>query len=517
MKRVLLAGVSLTVTACAMSSTTPPSSVSRTRSSDQLTTSLLSLAPTQQCTLWREAQGRRYCLDAPSPSPSAADAVPGLPATESANQSVINVGPAVEKPPVAAPRMGVTTQPLEPAKRSDVAMPAPTKEAQAQDLFVEMHRIGMIKTPADAKTIAMPALPPVAAKRAAPEEKTEANIEPKTAPLPPSNDVANLSRVAPGVFVTDAAQPQRVRQAFAPTMDAPIATATAIAAPAAASVPSWQPVAYAPPANVPPEGLRAVQLADADQPPPKRNDTVGRAPVAAVERTPLPSVQAQRVVPLKITRKATEDAPAIVEPAASLAGTQVAGTLPPLPALPPLPGETPTAAPSPPPPPPVPAVKSASSKPLGTPLPAPPAPPPLPDLARVDAAPVKAAPAKVMPAVVEKRPASVAKPAEPEAKVARAALNRSAPVERKAAAPAKQPAAKAMPAKPGSGRHLVLHSFRESSRANQLAQQYSHLDAKVASVTLHGQTWYRVVVRDGAAQRSRLASDGVRGYWPVTL
>lgn len=513
MKRVLLAGVSLTVTACAMSSTTPPSSASRARSSDQLTTSLLSLAPTQQCTLWREAQGRRYCLDAPSPA--AADALPGLPATESATQPVINAGQAVEKPPVAAPRMGVTSQPLEPARRSDVAMPASTRQAQAQDLFVEMHRIGMIKTPADAKTIAMPALPAVAATPAVPDEKTEANIDPKTAPLPPSNDVASLSRVAPGVFTTNTAQPQRVRQAFAPTMDAPIATATAIAAPAAASVPSWQPVAY-----VPPEGPRAIQLADADQPPPKVNDTAGRAPVAAVERTPLPSVQAQRIVPLKITRKATDDAPAIVEPAASPASTQVAGTLPPLPALPPLPGETPAA--SPPPPPPVPAVKSASTKPIGTPLPPPPAPPPLPDIARVDPAPAKGepakvAPAKVVPAIVEKRPASVAKPAEPEAKVARAALNHSAPVERKAMAPTKQPAAKAMPSKPGSGRYLVLHSFRESSRANQLAQQYSHLDAKVASVTLHGQTWYRVVVRDGAAQRSRLASDGVRGYWPVTL
>jgi hypothetical protein len=182
--------------------------------------------------------------------------------------------------------------------------------------------------------------------------------------------------------------------------------------------------------------------------------------------------------------------------------------LPPLPALPPLPGETQAATPSAPPsPPPVPAVRSSSNKPLSVPLPPPPAPPPLPDLAKVDA------PAKASP-TVETVPVRAARPAvAPEAKISRAALNRPAPMD----TPATKPMTKSQAAKPASGRYLVLRSFRESGRANQYAQQYSHLDAKVASVTLHGQTWFRVVVRDGATQRSRLASDGVRGYWPVTL
>jgi hypothetical protein len=63
----------------------------------------------------------------------------------------------------------------------------------------------------------------------------------------------------------------------------------------------------------------------------------------------------------------------------------------------------------------------------------------------------------------------------------------------------------------------VLQSFQERDRADRLAERYRNIDARVAPVTIKGQTWHRVVVRDGASERNRLASDGVRGFWPVTL
>ena len=50
---------------------------------------------------------------------------------------------------------------------------------------------------------------------------------------------------------------------------------------------------------------------------------------------------------------------------------------------------------------------------------------------------------------------------------------------------------------------------------------FAHHSARMfdtaAPVTIKGQTWHRVVVRDGASERNRLASDGVRGFWPITL
>ncbi|MCK6454599.1 MAG: hypothetical protein L6R19_27695, partial [Alphaproteobacteria bacterium] len=252
----------------------------------------------------------------------------------------------MEKPPVAAPRMKVTSEPLpEPTMPRGAAV---TQQAQAQDLFSDMRRMGMIKGTV-ARPLATPSLPvaatPIIAAASAVAEKTEANIDPKTAPVVPGNDLASLARVAPGVFATGAQRAVRSRQGFAPSaIDAPIATATAVAAPAPSDVSaSWQPPLPAASAVPPQPGLRTVQIADAG--------TAGRAPIAAVERAPLPSVQPQRVVPLRIAKKASDDEPAVVVPALPGSGapagmTQVAGTLPsapPLPALPPLPGETPGA------------------------------------------------------------------------------------------------------------------------------------------------------------------------------
>jgi hypothetical protein len=76
---------------------------------------------------------------------------------------------------------------------------------------------------------------------------------------------------------------------------------------------------------------------------------------------------------------------------------------------------------------------------------------------------------------------------------------------------------KSAAAAPGAGRYLVLQSFQERERAERLAERFRKFDAKVASVTIKGQTWHRVVVRDGATERKRLASEGMRGFWPVTL
>lgn len=70
---------------------------------------------------------------------------------------------------------------------------------------------------------------------------------------------------------------------------------------------------------------------------------------------------------------------------------------------------------------------------------------------------------------------------------------------------------------PAAGKYLVLQSFQERDRADRVASRYRGLDARVASVTIKGQTWHRVVVRDGASARRQLASDGVRGFWPTSL
>ncbi|MCC6470786.1 MAG: SPOR domain-containing protein [Alphaproteobacteria bacterium] len=512
MRRVLLAGVSLTVTACAMSSSPPPAVSSRSTAPSPY---VLALAETPgQCTLWREVAGQRQCLDGAGPA----------------------APPAREAPPVAAPRMAVTAQQLDapkpallapPAAMPSAAMPVAAQPAAAQpaaedvgqqaNLFEEMKRIGMIKASAAAPAAAgLPRLP-------------AAGVAGESAGSPAG--LPGLPRSSPIVLAAFEPAADGAARAFAATDPLP-APAPRGPAPrvAGAVTQSWATVE--PPAAAANPAL--VQIAAST---PQAHDTAGRAPVAAVEKAELPVVRANTVVPLKISEKATEDRPAVVAPAmpapaaaARPVGGQIAQSsapqavaapsLPALPALPALPGAS--------------APTAASAPAAPTVVTAAPALPPVPTRVVPVSAPVAAPPLPpAAPNPPAPNPPAAAEPAPAKASPLARALGNSAPTPKPVAAPA---VAKAKPAapehatkvaarevpksaagKPGAGRYLVVQSFQERDRADRLAQRYHNLDAKVASVTIKGQTWHRVVVRDGATERSRLASDGLRGFWPVTL
>jgi len=472
MRRVLLAGVSLTVTACAMSSAPPPAPLAKRQAAPS--PYVMALADAPQCTLWREVAGQRQCLD-------------GTPT---------QVAAAPEPPPVAAPRMAVTAQPLDAPQAAAAADP----HAQP-NLFDEMRRIGMIKG-----TEPIPAAPAATATAAAPSA---------TLPRLPDAGPAPASLTPSIATVVPPPAPSKA-MAFASTEPVPPQPARAGAPPRVASTVTQSWAAVDPPKPV----LVAAST-------PQAHDTVGRAPVTAVEKAPalapLPTVRNDTVVPLKITERATDEKPAVVVPAVPT-GAQVAqGTpsaAPSLPALPSLPS-LPAAASSPPaavaaPAPVSPAPVAASSLPA---LPAAPAPvqaKPTPVMA--PALPVPPPPAA--PAVAEPAPAKASPLARAFANQAPAAkpvpVAKPAAPEREAKPAARTPKATAA-ANAGTGRYLVLQSFQERERADRLAQRYSKFDARVASVSIKGQTWHRVVVRDGATERKSLASDGVRGFWPITL
>jgi hypothetical protein len=259
---------------------------------------------------------------------------------------------------------------------------------------------------------------------------------------------------------------------------------------------------------------------------PQAHDTVGRAPVTPVEKAPLPIVRSSTVVPLKISERATEDRPAVVVPAIAMpalppaaapqmaqstAQSAPAASLPALPSLPPLPGATapdqsaaPVAAPVTSAPVPPPAAAAASTRTAPAAQLQPPVPPPLPAAGDPPAA-------KPSPLARALGAPTAAPKAEPMAAAAKLMA------QERASKAAAKPVPKSTAAAPTAGRYLVLQSFRERERADRLAEDYRKLDAKVASVTIKGQTWHRVVVRDGATERKRLASEGMRGFWPVTL
>lgn len=456
MRRVLLAGVSLTVTACAMSSAPPPAPLARSQAAPSPYVMALADAPAQ-CTLWRKAAGQRQCLDGTAPQVAA---VP-------------------EPPPAAAPRIPVTAQPLEAH-----AVPGAASDPAAQpNLFEEMRRIGMIRSTApmpaaQAPSDVLPRLPAV------PPEPSIATVVPPPAPSK-----------AMAFAATDPVAPQ----------PAPVGAPPRVAG---TVTQSWAAVE-------PPKPLLVAAST------PQAHDTVGRAPVAAVEKAPaplpLPAVRSDTIVPLKIAAPKTEDKAAVVVPAVP-AGAQVAQSsapaAPSLPALPSLPGA---------------AVQPAAAAPGAQPMAPPPAPAPV-AATSLPSLPTSVQPTPVAAPAVPPPPAPAPSAAEPAAgkatPLARAFANQAPAAKPAAAAPkpaaperqAKQPLPRSAAAGPGAGgRYLVLQSFQDRERADRLAERYRKFDARVAPVTIKGQTWHRVVVRDGTAERNRLASEGVRGFWPITL
>ncbi|MBL8566594.1 MAG: hypothetical protein JNM89_12830 [Hyphomicrobiaceae bacterium] len=502
MRRVILAGVGLTLTACGFSAT-PPSQPTASKPAAQPDTYVSALADTEQCTLWREVAGQRQCLD------GAQAAAPAKPAAAAPKAP----------PPAAAPRLAVTSQPLDaPAPAVVSAAPAapaphPADAALAEmkptgpNLFEEMRKLGMIKPGAGETTPGFVAVAPVSAPPAS------------TAPALPSLPAAGQPMLAA------AKPPVSNVSAFADTAPKAAPAPARPAAPAVASVvtQSWAPVE--PPKLQEPRVQLAASTPGVGELQERSPVTAAqRAPVTPVERAELPTVRSNAVVPLKITQKATEDAPAVVQPAVAAvsspvpgAGRQVAqASAPALPSLPALP-----------------ALPSASSAPVsGAPTPVATSPAPVSKPVALAAPALPSAPAPTpAPAV-----SSSSLPSVPPAstgwstttKVTHAATPAPAPAPAKvipAAAPAKQVAATkaapakaaAAPAKVAGGKYLVLQSFQERERADRLASRYRGLDAQVASVSLKGQTWHRVVVRDGASARRQLASDGVRGFWPTSL
>jgi hypothetical protein len=488
MKRLLLAGVSLTVTACSMSpspSSTASSSISRPNSSQYL----LSLAATPDCTLWRDTGGTRVCLDSATTEAPALAVAPQSPKAPRLARAVGQdsrdfvmpapvAAPAASQP--AAPKVQAVA-PVPVAKPAEPQMPAvaaflPKRETT---VFAEMQRIGMLD--AQMKVVGAPPRIVVAQAQPAlsglPQLPTQALATP---PVAAPADLPQLPKAALGVIAQAPASAQPVAQAFAAE---PVAAPQkqAPAAPVYSAQQSWQPVA------------EPVQLAQA------KPDTVSRAPVAPVERAELPAVRGNAVVPLKITEKAADGRPATVTPAAQPSPAAVAanpGAMPDLPPLPQLPGAS---APQPI----VPAVAVAPPPPAAQPV-----RPVLPPAPQPAMQPMAAQPKPVVQ--------PVAAPAAPAAK----------PVAKAAAKPAVKPAQtgklngvapSAAPATAGGQRYLVIHSFTDQLKAQQTAQKYGHLGATVATAQIKGQTWYRVVVRDGAAQREKLVADGVRTYWPVSL
>lgn len=509
MRRVLLAGVSLTVTACGMSAPTPVA-----QRPNPPTPYVLSLAeaPQAECTLWREVAGQRQCLD----GPAAAQAQPSRLAA-----------PA----PSAAPRLAVTSQALDApqatvsASTAPAAAPSPDSVLTGSNLFEEMRQIGMIKQQAATPAASAPAAAPAPTATAVAQADAGAlpglprlpnmnapalpAAQATTAPVATTADLPDLPRAAPGVVTAAQAPAAGNLRAFADQTPAVAPAAARNGAPKVTSVvsQSWAPV------EPPKSEATRVQVAAST---PGVQEIVGRAPVSPVEKADLPAVRGATVVPLKISQKATDERPAVVVPdmPAKAQVAQAAPALPALPSLPPLPnaastsstGSQPamaspapvTAMPVPPPP--------ALPKSTAQATTAAPALPPVPS-APVSSAPVSSAPVSIAPAP---KPVPAYTPAPP-------ATPKPGPLAK--AAPGKPVQAKpvAVAAKAGSGRFLVLQSFQERDHADRLASRHRNLDAKVASATVKGQTWYRVVVRDGAAERQKLASEGIRGYWPTTL
>lgn len=507
MKRLLLAGVSLTVTACSAPSAGPPSTASLATARSQPSQYLLSLAATPDCTIWRDAGGTRVCLDgAAAAEPGSAQAQPQAAAEKSRTSRVAREtgqdykdGPAfnraasapaapqmaagtapVQAPVVAPGTAGKTTEKTAPGMARGTVEPRMPQIADASKreatLFDEMQKIGMLDS-----SLRVIGAPPRMVLAQAPQAQAENRGLPKlpvaglsTPPVLAPSDLPQLPKAAQGVIAQAPERPVAMIQAFAqdPTVSAVRPAAEFADAPApAGSMSAWKPV----------DAGQRTQLA--------QSQTMGRAPVAPVERTELPQVRDDAVVPLKIQEKATDQRPAVVVPAGQSAPRTVAanpGAAPELPALPSLPG---AAAPAP--------------QPIAPAAQFVPPPPSMPAKAAAAQPAVQSAPAAIAPKAAESKPVA-AKPAQanPAAKAQSGKLPQVAP----GAGPAS-----------GGARYLVIHSFTDQQKAQQLAQKYGHLGATVATAQVRGQTWHRVVVRDGAAQRDRLTADGVRGYWPVLL
>lgn len=498
MKRLLLAGVSLTVTACATQPVTSPSAVSSTKYSSKQSEYILSLAATQQCTLWRDVGGQRVCLDGasdqaakPEPVPaqirraSRLERAPGadfsdasLPATKGPAASA-TIAPIAAVKPIAP---GVQAAPQRAAKSQ---MPQTAgAPMQGPNLAEEMQRIGMLDSAERVKG-ALPRMKltqTASAARALPKLPTtgpapgiaQAIVTP---PMIATADLPRLPEAAQSVIAAPKAASVPVRQAFAPD---PVESAAkparkAATAAAMAEMPRWRPVE---------KPSARTQIA--------AGESMKSAPVTPVERAELPAVRPNAVVPLKIIEKGVDGKPSVVEPAIPAGSGAIAAAPPPspptLPALPQLPG---AAAPAPQAQPAAPA-PTLIAAPAGKPAFVPPPPP----------------------------PSALMQPATPAAATQPLARQSAKPAAKTAAKPAPNNlpsiASSAAPAQSGT-RYLVLHSFKDRRQAASAARRYTHHGATVATAQIQGQTWYRVVVRDGADRRSRLSADGVRGYWPVTL
>lgn len=494
MKRLFLAGVSLTVTACAMQPGTPSSTASASTSRGPASEYLLALAATPQCTLWRDVGGQRVCLDGAVDQPAKAAAAPAptrrvsrLERAPGEDFNDVHLTPAARPAPAAAAPIAVVAPASAPAKAQAAARRTPAPEMPrtaavamlGPDLAEEMQRIGMLDSSQRVKhalprvklaqadaAAAMPALPK-------PPGAAQAVVTP---PVIATADMPQLPKAAQGVISAPQSVTVPIRQSFAPDPGEAMAKPAgkpAAARPADAAAQRWQPVDKQP---------ARTQVA--------AGETMQRAPVAPVERAELPSVRPTTIVPLKITEKGVDGKPSVVEPAMQAAPTSITPTslaaapqpaapdLPALPNLPPVPGSS----------------AAAQSAPIASP------------------APITAAPSlPAIPTAAVKTPAPAAQAKAPAIK-AQAAKSTAKP------APEKMPliAPAAAPARSGA-RYLVLHSFQDQKQAAQAAQKYSQLGATVATAQVQGQTWHRVVVRDGSDQRSRLTAAGVRGFWPVTL
>lgn len=492
MRRVILAGVGLTLTACGFSAT-PTSQPTASKPAAQPDSYVSAMADTEQCTLWREVAGQRQCLDG-------AQAAARAP-----------VAPLKAPAPSAAPRLAVTSQPLEaPATAAAAPTPHPADAALADlkptgpNLFEEMRKLGMIK-PGSGETTA-PGFVAVA----------PATAPGSSAPALPSLPTAGQPMLAATT------PPVSNVSAFADTAPKPGPVPARPAAPAVASVvtQSWAPVE--PPKAQEPRVQLAASTPGVGELQERSPVTAAHtAPVTPVEKAALPPVRSSTVVPLKITQKATDDTAAVVEPAMAAPAAPVASrqlaqasapALPSLPALPPLP--------------------SASSAPVTS---APVASAPVSPVTPATVSKPVALAAPVLPSAPMSAPAPVASskpasanplPSVPPASTGWSTTAKITPAQAPAkvvhvSAPAREVAAKAVPVKtakaPAAGKYLVLQSFQERERADRLASRYRGMDAQVASVSIKGQTWHRVVVRDGASARRQLASDGVRGFWPTSL
>jgi len=352
---------------------------------------------------------------------------------------------------------------------------APKREST---LLQEMQRIGML----DAKMKAVGAPPRIAVPetqqaKAQGLPQLPMQIALATPPVMAPADLPQLPKAAQSVIAPAPQRAMPVAQAFAaePVVAAPKPTAASTpSAPAQA----WKPVAPA---------ATRTQIA--------QSDTLGRAPVAPVERAALPAVRSDTVVPLKIAEKATDQRPAVVVPAAApmpITPTAIAanpGAAPELPPLPQLPG---------------------SSAPVAQPMPVAVVAPPPPPAARPVPQPAVQPVAAMAPAKPAAKPVATVAPA-----VAKSSGKQTAKPAHSGKLAGVAPSAALV--QPGAARYLVIHSFTDQQKASQTAQKYNHLGATVATAQIQGQTWYRVVVRDGAAQREKLTAGGVRAYWPISL